>query len=955
MPPYSSKKQLLPIELKRFDARAELLPLRRDLAIRELAYLEKEVSRWRTAVAEHRKRESDRQAREARLQVQNAHPALRSLAEKNAELADQRKSLVATIERTKKEVQRSQQAAQQLKDDLAKMAERVEKAGHSTTIGLLLRRQRNELPDVTACDERLRFVSEETPRIHLSALDLEDDREQLADVDAMVASVIEKLDGDIRASDRPDVTQMVSELLLTRRDVLDKLIVDHDQYIKLLGELELSHKSLLSESDKFVTYIDERVLWIRSSEPISQSDLPKAFAGLQAISVPSEWVALSTAIRRRVAERPWAFSFGLLFVTVLLFFRGKLRSQINRTCEADDVALRYRFLPTVTAVVALAAASAFWPAVLWIVGWQLSSVAMPELAQSCGVGLQSAALTFWLAMLLYQLCRRGGLADSHFNWNADGMSVARRQIQWFAPFGIPVVFFVAAIGVYDDGEWASSLGRIGFLGGCWLLAAFAHSLFRFRGGVFERPCLTNPHAWYCRLKGMIYYLAVGVPLVLAAVGSLGYDYSAQRVMVRLQTSAALVLGVILVRAAVLRWLDVRRQSDSGVDTSASSQLVLASLDTPETVVASDPGAPAPVSEENRLVAAAQTDSQLNYLLRFAVAGMLLVGGHFIWSDITPALGILDHVQLWSKQVDVKETVQDADGIPRVIATQKEVPTTLRHMLLASIILATGWILARNLPALLDVILWERMPLDQGQRYAAGMILRYTVTLVTAICAFRELGFTWSSIQWLAAAMTVGLGFGLQEIFANLVSGLIILFERPVRVGDFVTVGGVDGRVTRMQIRATTITGFDRRELIVPNKKFITEDVMNWTLSDNINRVVIEVGGRVRKRHRDGPRTDVASRSDAPEGARGTSAIRHVRQVRQQLAESHPEVFPPQPGRPAWGDSRAACENRSRIPPSRDRDRISAARFAHPQHRRSASPAGPHPAGRGVVGLCWAWL
>jgi potassium-dependent mechanosensitive channel len=88
---------------------------------------------------------------------------------------------------------------------------------------------------------------------------------------------------------------------------------------------------------------------------------------------------------------------------------------------------------------------------------------------------------------------------------------------------------------------------------------------------------------------------------------------------------------------------------------------------------------------------------------------------------------------------------------------------------------------------------------------------------------------------------VGLGFGLQEIFANFVSGLIILFERPVRVGDIVTVDDISGVVSRIRIRATVITDFDRKELIVPNREFITGRVLNWTLSDQMNRVVINVG------------------------------------------------------------------------------------------------------------------
>ena len=92
-----------------------------------------------------------------------------------------------------------------------------------------------------------------------------------------------------------------------------------------------------------------------------------------------------------------------------------------------------------------------------------------------------------------------------------------------------------------------------------------------------------------------------------------------------------------------------------------------------------------------------------------------------------------------------------------------------------------------------------------------------------------------------AALGVGLGFGLQEIFANFISGLIILFERPIRVGDLVTVGEFSGRVTRIRIRATTILNFERRELIIPNKEFITGRVINWTLTDPINRIEVAVG------------------------------------------------------------------------------------------------------------------
>ena len=97
------------------------------------------------------------------------------------------------------------------------------------------------------------------------------------------------------------------------------------------------------------------------------------------------------------------------------------------------------------------------------------------------------------------------------------------------------------------------------------------------------------------------------------------------------------------------------------------------------------------------------------------------------------------------------------------------------------------------------------------------------------------------MQWLAAAVTVGLGFGLKEIFENFVSGLIVLTEQPVRVGDTVTVGEVTGTVSRIRMRAVYITDFDRKELVVPNREFVTGRVINWTLSDSVLRLRLPIG------------------------------------------------------------------------------------------------------------------
>nr|MBA2816500.1 malate dehydrogenase [Candidatus Pantoea persica] len=113
-------------------------------------------------------------------------------------------------------------------------------------------------------------------------------------------------------------------------------------------------------------------------------------------------------------------------------------------------------------------------------------------------------------------------------------------------------------------------------------------------------------------------------------------------------------------------------------------------------------------------------------------------------------------------------------------------------------------------------------------------------LVGGLIGFLMTGIEWSKLKWLVAALSVGLGFGLQEIFANFISGLIILFEKPIRIGDTVTIRDLTGSITRINTRATTIVDWACKEIIVPNKAFITEQFVNWSLSDSVTRVVLTI-------------------------------------------------------------------------------------------------------------------
>jgi potassium efflux system protein len=216
------------------------------------------------------------------------------------------------------------------------------------------------------------------------------------------------------------------------------------------------------------------------------------------------------------------------------------------------------------------------------------------------------------------------------------------------------------------------------------------------------------------------------------------------------------------------------------------------------------------------------------LVNVAAIFVAAAAGLYIWEPLLPALAAFDRVELWTSTATV-------DG--QAIVNRITLATVVKVLALASLTLFA----ARRLPAVVEVVLRSRTDVSAGTRYATSALLNYLIVGIGIVAALSALGLHWAQLQWLVAALGVGIGFGLQEIVANFISGIIILFERPVRVGDVVTIGDKEGTVTKVRIRATTIRDWDGKELLVPNKEFITGKLLNWTLSDTQNRIVINVG------------------------------------------------------------------------------------------------------------------
>lgn len=166
------------------------------------------------------------------------------------------------------------------------------------------------------------------------------------------------------------------------------------------------------------------------------------------------------------------------------------------------------------------------------------------------------------------------------------------------------------------------------------------------------------------------------------------------------------------------------------------------------------------------------------------------------------------------------------------------PLNIFYLLLLTV--ALFWLSNKLKSLLIDRVL-TRTPLDIGAQQAIGTIVRYLLLLVGFLVILQTVGINLTTLNVLAGAIGIGVGFGLQNIASNFISGLIILFERPVKVGDRIEVNNVNGRVMSIGARSTRIRTNDNITIIVPNSKFIEENVVNWSFENNIVRFRVPIG------------------------------------------------------------------------------------------------------------------
>ncbi|MGB0908954.1 MAG: mechanosensitive ion channel family protein [Nitrospirales bacterium] len=174
-------------------------------------------------------------------------------------------------------------------------------------------------------------------------------------------------------------------------------------------------------------------------------------------------------------------------------------------------------------------------------------------------------------------------------------------------------------------------------------------------------------------------------------------------------------------------------------------------------------------------------------------------------------------------------------------TVNQTPITISSLLIFFVTIGLAILASKMTRVFLERGVLARLQLSAGTHYTLIRMVQYILWLLGGIIAFQFIGIDLSSIAVIFGFLSVGIGFGLQHLTSNFIAGLMLLFERPIIVGDRVTVGGVEGDVLEINIRSTTIRSLNNISMIIPNSEFISGTVTNWSHADPRTRVEIDVG------------------------------------------------------------------------------------------------------------------
>ncbi len=575
------------------------------------------------------------------------------------------------------------------------------------------------------------------------------------------------------------------------RSKLRKLIGVLEKQNSLYATLAETYAAQTTSLARTESLIRSNIYWVRTEDRLSVALFEnswKEFKGLYAFYTEPEFVK---ELRAAVDDQPGALAIGSTIFIVLLI-GASLAARRLRAGPLHAPGAGHRLGPGMRDTARLLLYASAPPLVLLLAAGVLVRFGLPpRIVIPMDHALQAIALVLFVQRLAWGLLREDGLLVTHFDLNPEVTRQVLRSVRIVTMsmmiFHVPEL----ALKTADDAEVLTRL-----FGTAYRTARlFAIVLLIRNRGPFIRAFVRG-NAGGLRLAGALCPLiAFGCALVVA-MDILGFKYGAR--FFNDQILEVFLLCLIL-RAVYGGFNQISDRVVARMRERAFKEL----------------GGSQAITDSEEM---ARQLSRVITVITLVVAAVFLISS---W-DLNDTYGSV--LREW--------TVASFSGGVTIDALDvlKSVGFILGAHLFSS-----------NLGGLFELIVFPLFGnIHRGTRYVVIALTRYGILLVGYLGALLSLQFSFSSIGWLLTAASVGLGFGLQEIVANFVSGLILLIEQPVRVGDTITVDQTGGTIDKITIRATMVTNWDQKTIIIPNKSFITQNVVNWTRNNTMSRRRIDV-------------------------------------------------------------------------------------------------------------------
>lgn len=799
--------------LKNSDQLTVLYQSRYELLNTRVQALQQQIAAIQDVINQKNLAKTQNQVEQAQQQSQNVeqNPLIQKELNLNAQLSQY---LLEQTEKTNTLTQdelRMRNVLDNLTQTQRTIDEQISALQGTLVLSRIIQQQKQKLPT----NLNIQGLSKQIADLRVQIFDITQKRNELYDIDAYIS----KIEQDENKSFTPAEKTQLTNLLTERRKVGSDLIKSLNNQLNLAISLELTQQQITQISDQIQSKLDQQSFWVKSNNPINLDWFKKLPMSLKA---QFDGIGKKLGFPTNFDNLPYLLTYVfILFVIGGLIFKFKesikqrlavINGEIN-TLRSDSqwhtpLALFYTAL--------LSLSGTLW----FLAACQLLGFFFVKNPQEFWEWSLSMAGYWWFFSFVLAILRPNGILVRHFGFAKESAASLQDVTKRIIVSVVLLLNTSIFSNVMDTGLANDVLGEINTI--VALLFCIVIIAPRFIRTEKSLSSTTTDKRDRTIFK-IVRILLQLVPVVLIALIALGYYYTALNLITHIINTYIAWVVWSLVRHTIYRGVTVasrrlayrrlqekrqQKQPDSN-DVSASDDVVV-------------------ITEQEEGLDLNEVRSQL---LRFAdlfIWTALFVIFYYVWSDLVTVVSYLRDITLWQQT-----STTEAGVVTETIS--------LFNLIVALIIVVITYILVRNIQGILEILLFSRVKLSQGTPYTITTLLTYILVAVGGAWAFSTLGMSWSKLQWLFAALSVGLGFGMQEIFANFVSGIILLFERPIRVGDTVTINDVTGTVAKIRIRAITMIDPDRKEVIVPNKSFVTGQVTNWALSNTVTRLVISVG------------------------------------------------------------------------------------------------------------------